>query len=189
MVQRLRTVISIQSILSALTACEAPSFARAVPEPLGWESNQARGCHFLVERVLSSESLPAPRSRMASSPSSMQKSTRASCMADQKPCFNSRGILVVAIATAMSITRGTAAKAVKKPAISRVPQTISTIPTNGPVNPGAGIPIFSNRPAPSSSGWRNFRMPSEMKTAAVSRRMRMTDAILRKGSCEAAVGR
>jgi hypothetical protein len=78
----------------------------------------------------------------------MHKSVRASCAAAQKPLSNSMGILVVAMATEISIESGIAASRVREPAITKVPKTISTTPTNGPVNEGSGIPILAKRPTP-----------------------------------------
>ena len=45
---------------------------------------------------------------------------------------------------------------VKRPIITKAPHTISTPPTNAPITSGDGMPIFANRPAPSSPGYRNF---------------------------------
>lgn len=55
----------------------------------------------------------------------MQKSVRASCIAAQKPCLRNFGILVVAIATRISINRGHTVEFVKRPTISKAPHTIS----------------------------------------------------------------
>ncbi len=99
---------------------------------------------------------PAPTIRRKRAPSHMQISVRDSCVVDQKPDFASIGIFVVRIATEMSMSRGIAARRVKRPRITRPPQAISTAPTNGAKKCGAGMPIFTNRPTPSAAGNRNF---------------------------------
>jgi hypothetical protein len=72
--------------------------------------------------------------------------------------------------------KGTAASRVNSPATNRAPHTTSTLPTNGPIISGAGIPIFTNRPAPSSSGYRNFWMPSVRNTSPTIDRTSTTAA-------------
>jgi hypothetical protein len=96
------------------------------------------------------------------------------------------GSLVEIIATLMSISRGTTASRVRNPRIANKPQTLSTTPTNGAISLGRGIPIEVNRPAPSSSGHRNFRIPSTRKTQPTSlARARLADgpSILRRRGC------
>jgi hypothetical protein len=68
------------------------------------------------------------------------------------------------LSTVQSMSSGTVARVVKRPTIRSVPHTISTTPTNGPENCGAGMPIFAKRPAPKEAGKRNFWIPSERKT-------------------------
>ena len=112
----------------------------------------------------------------------MQKSVRPSCIAAQKPCLSSNGALVVVIATRITISKGQTAKSVKKPRINKVPHTISVAPTNGATKCGAGMPIFSKRPAPSAAGKRNFWMPSERKIQPTRKRTRSrppSDSMLR----------
>ncbi len=86
----------------------------------------------------------------------MLKSVRASCNMLHMPLLAIIGILVVAIATEMTASSGTAASRVNRPTSSSVPQTISTVPTNGAMKCGEGMPIFSNRPTPSWAGNKNF---------------------------------
>ncbi len=116
---------------------------------------------------------PAPTAARNNAPSSIEKSTRASCTIGQKPWCNSIGTLVVAIATEISMISGTAASRVSKPASTSMPNTISTTPTNGAMISGAGIPIFANRPTPSCVGKRNFWIPSERNTPPTISRTRM----------------
>jgi hypothetical protein len=80
--------------------------------------------------------------------------------------------LVVAIATSMTTTRGTAAMRVASPAATSNPHVISTDPTNGPRISGDGRPILAKRPAPSAAGNRNFWRPSETKTMPTRARTR-----------------
>jgi len=56
---------------------------------------------------------------------------RASWSVAQNPCLSNIGTLVVAIATAISISRSLEANEVNKPRMRRAPQTISTTPTKG----------------------------------------------------------
>ena len=86
----------------------------------------------------------------------MQKSVRASCTVPQNPAFDSIGIFVVAMATRMSISKGIEARRVSSPTINIAPHTISTTPTNGAKNCGAGMPILVNRPTPRVAENRNF---------------------------------
>jgi|GEM_PF-6274283 len=72
----------------------------------------------------------------------MQKSVGPSCIAAQNPCLKNIGTLVVAIATRISISNGRTANAVNRPRISGAPHPISTTPTNGAVNCGAGMDAF-----------------------------------------------
>lgn len=74
----------------------------------------------------------------------------------QKPAADNMGIFVVIIATLMSMISGIVVSRVNKPMIKSVPQTISTTPTKGARNCGAGMPIFIKRPAPNVAGKRNF---------------------------------
>src|ERR1022692_669770 len=85
-------------------------------------------------------------------------------MAAQKPDFASMGIFVVRIATLISISRGRAASRVSNPSIKSEPQTISTTPTKGAENCGAGMPILINRPTPRAAGNKNFWIPSDKNT-------------------------
>lgn len=64
----------------------------------------------------------APSSAIAMSPTNIQKSVRASCIAAQNPCLSSIGTLVVAIATTMSMNNGIVARIVKRPTIRSVPR-------------------------------------------------------------------
>lgn len=57
---------------------------------------------------------------------------------------------------AIFIINGMEATLVNKPINIKKPKTISSTPTNGAKNPGAGIPIFINLPSPNTSGKRNF---------------------------------
>jgi hypothetical protein len=102
----------------------------------------------------------------------MQKSVRPSCIAAQKPCLSSNGALVVDLRRLAFAYRYSGCDHVKRPRIKKVPHTISVAPTNGPMNCGAGIPIFSKRPAPSAAGKRNFWMPSERKIQPTRKRTR-----------------
>jgi hypothetical protein len=88
------------------------------------------------------ENGPEPAIKRNNKPSSMQKSVLASCMVAQNPALESIGILVVAIATEMSMRSGTEARLVSRPRISIVPHTISTTPTNGAKNWGRGNADF-----------------------------------------------
>ena len=67
----------------------------------------------------------------------------------QKPLFRRIGIFVVAMATLMSMSNGMAARRPSRPTIRRLPQTISTTPTNGPMASGNGMPMCANLPASS----------------------------------------
>src|ERR1022692_2980321 len=80
------------------------------------------------------------------------------------------------MATEMLMRSGIAAKRMSKPPSRSAPQMISTEPTNGPITPGAGIPIWANRPAPSVWGYRNFWIPSKKNTVPTIRRMSTTAA-------------
>src|SRR5579862_2989777 len=102
-----------------------------VNQPLGVDSQTWRS---LRDRRSSKDSGPEPTISRNVSPSNMQKSVRASCIAAQNPDFASIGIFVVAIATRMSISSGIAATRVTRPIISSDPHTTSTTPTNGPKN-------------------------------------------------------
>jgi hypothetical protein len=59
-------------------------------------------------------------------------------------------------ATVITHKSGIAAKRVNKPASTRLPQMISTVPTKGAIACGQGIPIFAKRPTPRVSGNKNF---------------------------------
>ncbi len=74
------------------------------------------------------------------------------------------GIFVVVIAVIMIMNRGTAAILTENPISMSVPHIISNEATNDARNSGFANPIFSNLPAPISSGKRNFWIPSERKT-------------------------
>src|ERR1039457_6690283 len=93
---------------------------------------------------------------------------------DQKPLLSHQGILVVAMATLMSMISGIAANRVSNPSRRSAPKTISTTPTKGAITPGAGMPMLVKRPTPRASGKRNFCMPSERKTPPTRKRTRMT---------------
>ena len=60
------------------------------------------------------------------------------------------------VATEMSMRSRADASRVNSPASTRTPHAISTTPTNGALNCGNGMPIFTKRPTPSASGYRNF---------------------------------
>ena len=68
------------------------------------------------------------------------------------------------IAVIIMISSGIAANLTEKPININMPHTISKDATNAARNSGFAKPIFSNRPAPTSSGKRNFWIPSERKT-------------------------
>src|SRR6266478_1216382 len=59
----------------------------------------------------------------------------------------------------MSIKSGIAASLVKKPTKIKLPHTISTMPTNGAITCGAGIPILMKRPTPSESETETSECP------------------------------
>src|SRR5579872_298274 len=122
------------------------------------------------------DNLPDPTISKKTNPSNMQKSVRASCIVAQNPDLDSMETFVVAMATQISITNGIVANRVSNPTITIVPQTISTTPTNGPKNWGAGIPILANRPAPSAAGNRNFCIPSDRNTQPTRIRTKITAA-------------
>jgi hypothetical protein len=65
----------------------------------------------------------------------------------QKPAVANMGILVVMMATLMSMISGIVASRVNRPMTRSIPQTISITPTKGAKNCGAGMPIFRKRPA------------------------------------------
>ena len=58
----------------------------------------------------------------------------------QNPCAANIGHLVVMSATAMIASSGMTARRVSSPNNTRLPQTISKIPTSGPSTSGAGRP-------------------------------------------------
>ena len=91
----------------------------------------------------------------------MAKSVLDSCAIDQNPFSSKIGIFVVVIAVIMMINSGIAAILTDKPINMSTLQTISNDATNDARNSGFENPIFSNRPAPTSSGKRNFWIPSE----------------------------
>ena len=64
----------------------------------------------------------------------------------------------------MTIMSGIAASRVRRPTMISAPQTVSTIPTKGPIRSGKGIPILAKRPAPSTSGKMSFCIPSGKNT-------------------------
>jgi len=72
--------------------------------------------------------------------------------------------LVVVIAVIIIISKGIAATRTEKPIRISTPQIISNDPTSSARNSGFANPIFSNRPAPTTSGKRNFWIPSERNT-------------------------
>src|ERR1035441_1303949 len=72
------------------------------------------------------------------SPSSMETSVRASCEAAQKPLSSSIGTFVVAMATEISMSNGTADNRVRKPSRMNAPNEISTTPTKGATIRGSG---------------------------------------------------
>jgi hypothetical protein len=110
------------------------------------------------------------------SPSSMEKSVRASRAAAQKPLSSSIGNFVVAMATEMSMRSGTSESRVRKPSKMNAPNPISTTPTKRAIVARSGIPIFAKRPAPKASGKRNFRIPSEKNTVPARTRIRIVAA-------------
>src|ERR1035437_4080339 len=63
----------------------------------------------------SSDNDQAPSNAMARRPRSMQKSVRPSCIVDQKPCLPRTATFVVAIATAMSMSKGIVREAMMSP--------------------------------------------------------------------------
>jgi hypothetical protein len=67
----------------------------------------------------------------------------------------------VIIAVIMIINRGIEAILTHKPINIKIPQTISKDATKDARNSGFANPIFSNRPAPTNSGNKNFWIPSE----------------------------
>src|SRR5207245_10723361 len=79
------------------------------------------------------------------------------------------------IAASMVMISGIVAKRVRKPTISKAPQTTSINPASGASNPGAGIPSLAKRPGPISMGKRNFWMPSKRKTPPTANRINKTD--------------
>jgi hypothetical protein len=66
-------------------------------------------------------------------------------------------------ATAMMISNGMEANLVKNPTRTNDPQIISKEPVKYAQKAGLLIPIFANRPAPTSSGRIYFYNPSERK--------------------------
>ncbi|MCK7460675.1 MAG: hypothetical protein MZU84_00600 [Sphingobacterium sp.] len=81
----------------------------------------------------------------------------------QNPLSFRIGILVVAIAVIIMISRGIAAILTEKPISISTPQTISKDATNCARNSGFVNPIFSNRPEPTSSGKESFGSPRKEK--------------------------
>jgi len=75
--------------------------------------------------------VPPPTSERKIKPSSILTSVRASCSVPQKPFLANKRILVEYKATAISMRSGRVASRVRNPSKSRVPHTISTIPTKG----------------------------------------------------------
>src|SRR5215470_8872240 len=114
---------------------------------------------------------PAPAIKRKIKPISMEKSVRASASIGQKPLFKKIGTLVVAMATLMSMIKRKDAGRVKRPRSNSRPQTVSTVPTNGAVRTGTGMPMRANRPDPHCSANKNFLTPSRKNTAPTGRRM------------------
>ena len=83
-------------------------------------------------------------------------SVRASCRVLHSPFFASVTIFVEYSATQMSISNGIAANFVMSPIKSKVPQTISTTPTNGAMTCGQRMSILTNGPTPQESGKQKF---------------------------------
>ena len=117
-------------------------------------------------------------------PHSCAKSTRDSWMKSHHPdsLRNSgasphrMGNLVIDSAPSMFTIIGIAASRVSNPMTMSTPQPISKTPSRVAKNAGAGIPAFSNRPVPSDSGRRNFKIPSQTKTTPTYSRIRTTAA-------------
>jgi hypothetical protein len=74
---------------------------------------------------------PPPTEIKKSSEQNIAKSVRASLTMYQKPwpARNSSGTFVVAIAVVITISRGTADALVQSPRSTRIPHTISKLPT------------------------------------------------------------
>jgi len=81
------------------------------------------------------------------------------------------------MATLILIVSGIAANLVNSPITIKKPKTISTTPTKGAKNPGAGIPIFINLPTPRASGYKNFCIPSVKKTKPTISRINSTEEL------------
>src|SRR6267378_3568504 len=74
------------------------------------------------------------------------------CSVPQSPFFMNVTILVENKATQMSMSRGTRARRVNRPAKRSAPQMISVTPMKGAMSCGKGMPIFAKRPTPNDSG-------------------------------------
>src|SRR5690606_34144856 len=121
--------------------------------------------------ILSRDQRPAPFINKKILPNSMAQSVLAACAISQKPFSARISIFVLVRATTIMIISGTVAILVSNPSRINKPQRISSPPTRFPRNSGSGKPIFSNLPAPRTSGKRNFCRPSDRKTAPIIRRI------------------
>jgi hypothetical protein len=148
-------------------------------EPIGGPIDSPPWHYALQQRVqkASTDHRPPPVINKKTDPKSIDQSVRASWAIFQNPSSNRIGIFVVAMAVNIITISGTTAKRVNNPVNTSAPQPISKHPTNGANNVGDGMPIFSNRPAPTSAGNKNFCIPSDIKTAPTIKRMTITAAV------------
>jgi len=83
-------------------------------------------------RAAPSDHEPLPTTARKKRPSNMLTSVRASCRVPQKPDFANVTIFVEYKVTVITHKSGIGAKRVNKPASTRLPQMISTVPTREP---------------------------------------------------------
>jgi hypothetical protein len=125
---------------------------------------------------LSKDELPPPARIRNSNEQNIAKSVRASLTVYQKPwlALTNSGTFVVAMAIVITMSSGTAVTLVQKPNSTKIPHTISKVPTKCDVKEGCGNPIFVKRATPILESMY-LRMPCVKKISPTATRMSATN--------------
>jgi hypothetical protein len=125
---------------------------------------------------LSKDELPPPARIRNSNEQNIAKSVRASLTVYQKPwlALTNSGTFVVAMAIVITMSSGTAVTFVQKPNSTKIPHTISKVPTKCAAKEGCGNPIFVKRATPILESMY-LRMPCVKKISPTATRMSATN--------------